>query len=65
MILAGYKPISWVIRDCLIQCDTFDCAKQLLSDTTIVAPGYITLAGTKGYEGVVISRDRMKPAHVD
>lgn len=34
----------------------------MLQNETISAPAYYILAGTKDYEGVVISRDYMAPA---
>lgn len=65
MILSGYKAISWVIREALETCDTFDCARVYLSQTPIIADGYIILAGLKDYEGMIISRNRFSVAHVD
>ena len=65
MIFTGYKDISWIIRETLTECNTFDCAYNKLSTDSVIAPGYIILAGTKDYEGVIITRNRFDAAHVD
>jgi hypothetical protein len=65
MIFIGYKEISWITREALIQCDDFECAFNHLVSTPIIAPGYLILAGTKDYQGAVISRDRLGAAHVE
>ena len=65
MIFTGYSEISWIVRDAFIQCDDFYCAESYLSSQPVIAPGYLIVAGLKGDEGVVISRDRFGVAHVD
>ena len=65
MILTGYNPISWLIRETLETCVDFDCALDKYTNGAIIAPGYIILAGLQGNEGAVISRDRDQPAHID
>lgn len=65
MILGGYKTISWSIRETFERCDTFECAQVYLSETPIIAVGYIIIAGVKDYEGVIISRNRFSIAHLD
>lgn len=65
MIFMGYSEISWVIRDALVKCDDFECALNYMSDTTIIAPGYIIMAGVKEYEGAIISRDRTGVSHTE
>lgn len=65
MILSGYKSISWLIRETLTECSSYDCAIEKLSHTPIIAPGYLIVAGTKDNEGTIISRNRFSPANVD
>jgi len=65
MIFLGYDEISWITRQALIKCDTFQCAVNYLSTAPIIAPGYLTIAGTGRYEGAVISRDRNGAAHIE
>jgi hypothetical protein len=65
MIFMGYKEISWITREALILCDDFECAFNYLIQTPIIASGYLIMAGTKNYEGAIISRDRFGAAHVD
>jgi len=65
MILSGYKAISWVIRETLTECASYDCALSMLSTTPVIAPGYLILAGTKGNEGAIITRDRYSVAHTE
>ena len=62
-IFIGYNEISWVIRSTLEKCGTFDCAHEILRDSTICALGYIILSGTKENEGVVITRDLDNTVH--
>jgi len=31
----------------------------------IIAPGYLTMAGVKDYEGAIVSRDKFGAAHID
>jgi len=59
----GADEISWLIRWVLVNCEDFDCAREYLSDTLINSIGYITLAGTKRNEGVIITRDRFGVAN--
>ena len=63
MLFTGYSEISWVIRETLIECDSYDCAYKKLRSDQISALGYIILAGTKNDEGVIITRDRFGVAN--
>jgi len=65
MIFEGYDEISWITRQALIKCETFECAVNHLSSASIIAPGYLTVAGTGRYDGAVISRDRNGAAHIE
>lgn len=65
LIFAGFNQISWVIRDALTTCDSYACAVNRFSVETVVAPGYLIVAGVKDNEGSVITRDRFGVAHVD
>lgn len=49
-------PISFVIRDVLETCETFEEAKTTLENTPIVCDCLLLLSGTKSYEKVVIER---------
>jgi len=54
-----------MIRDTLEECEEFDCAYKNLKTKKINALGYLTIAGTKDDEGVVISRARFGTIHED
>ena len=57
-ISLGVKQPSAVFREILENCADYTCALNILQTTQMVSPSYITLVGTKGDEGVVISRNR-------
>lgn len=65
MLFSGYNEISWVIRDTLETCESYECAYNAFKSKKVNALGYIILAGTKADEGVVISRNRLNVAHED
>jgi hypothetical protein len=65
LIFKGYSEISWITRDALTNCDTFECALSYFVSTPIIAPGYLTIAGVKNYEGAIISRDKFGAAHIE
>lgn len=64
MIFMGYTQTGWSIRDTLAQCHNYDCAVSKLSTQRHIAPSYIIIAGTKGNEGAIITRDRFSVANV-
>jgi len=65
LIFKGYPEISWITRDALTNCDNFECALSYFVSTPIIAPGYLTVAGVKNYEGAIISRDKFGAAHIE
>jgi len=65
LIFKGKVGISWLIREALTKCGSYECAVSMLTSEPIIAPGYIILAGTKEYEGMVISRNHFGPAHIE
>lgn len=50
------KPISFLLRDVLEQCNTYEEAKEILETTTIASDCLLLLSGTKETEKVVIER---------
>lgn len=64
MIFMSYNQPSWVIRDTLAVCKDYACAFEKLSSETLIAPAYLIVAGTKGNEGAIISRDRFGIANI-
>jgi len=64
-VFEGKKGISWLIREALTECGSFECAVSKLVSEPIIAPGYIILAGMKSNEGMVISRNHFGPAHIE
>jgi hypothetical protein len=58
MVFYGEKEISWLVRDTLEYCSDFNCAYNKTRSENIASLGHIILAGTKEYEGVVITRNR-------
>lgn len=49
----------------MTNCDNFECAIAYFATAPIIAPGYLTVAGVKKYEGAVISRDKFGAAHIE
>ena len=47
-----------LLRRTLEECNNYTCALGMLQNEVMCAPGYFILAGTKDFEGVVISRDQ-------
>lgn len=64
-LFTGSQQVSKLIRDTLIECGDYNCAFNRLSSVGIICPGYLIIAGTKGNEGAVITRDRDGIAHLD
>ena len=58
---SGFYLTADVLRDTFEKCNNFTCALSKLQNDIISAPVYYILAGTKDYEGVVISRDQTGP----
>ena len=52
-----------LIKDTLINCDDYACAYNKLRSEDIASLGYITLAGVKDNEGVVITRENFNTVH--
>lgn len=46
-------------------CSTYECAEDKFTNDVIVGPGYLTVVGINDYDGVIITRDRFGPAHID
>jgi len=55
----GGQNVAMTVRQVLTECQTFDCAATKFSEQRLVAPAYITLAGTKAGEGLLLQRGRM------
>jgi hypothetical protein len=64
-LFAGYQQNTKLIRDTLETCTSYDCAYKALTESYIIAPSYFIVAGLKGNEGAVITRDRFAVAHLD
>ncbi|EFO83649.1 hypothetical protein CRE_02891 [Caenorhabditis remanei] len=58
------RPVSFFIRDVLESQETYTDAVATLSNTHLLSPSYIIVAGTKKNEGVVIPRNRWAAANV-
>ena len=63
MSFVGFPEISWVIRQTLAECDTYECAYQRTKATTVNSKSYLIIAGTKDDEGVILSRDQFAVAN--
>ncbi|KAK7070431.1 N-acylsphingosine amidohydrolase (acid ceramidase) [Halocaridina rubra] len=50
--------VSFLTREVMQEANDYNVAKELLSETRLLAPVYFILAGTKAGEGSVITRDR-------
>lgn len=53
-----------MIRDCLDNCDTYECAIRYISETNTGTPAHFIVAGIKGNEGAVISKNRFSVANI-
>ena len=58
MAFLGYKKWSNIIKETLINCDTFEEAVEYLQTVPSIKPCYLTVCGTD--KGVKITRDRFK-----
>lgn len=56
--IRGGWPVAFCVRHVLENCDSFDNAVRTLSNERLVAPTYITIAGTSAGQGALITRDR-------
>lgn len=65
MTFSGFNELSWVIRDVLINCESYSCALERFNTESISSVGYIILSGVKDNEGVIIIRNRFSVAHTE
>jgi len=63
--LLGRMSMGMLIRHGFEEANTFQQAVKIFSNTKTCVLGYITMAGVKGYEGMIISRDHDGFAHLD
>jgi hypothetical protein len=61
----GFTEISWACREALRECDSFDCAERFMSTQKVNSDSYVIIAGTKGNQGVVLTRSRYQVLHKD
>jgi len=64
-LFAGATQPSKLIRDTLTNCGDYSCAYNQLTTVTVISPCYLIVAGTKDYEGAVITRDRTSIANLN
>ena len=64
-LFSGAQQVTKLTRDTLLTCNDYKCAYDKLSTSTVISPCYLIIAGTKDYEGAVITKDRTTVAHVD
>ena len=55
-VILGSWPIGALVRDALENAETYEVAKQLLSNSKLISPVYFCLVGKE--QGIVIIRDR-------
>ncbi|XP_007895206.2 N-acylethanolamine-hydrolyzing acid amidase [Callorhinchus milii] len=58
------SPVSWLIRDTLLEAENFEAAKWKLAKSPIIADVYYILGGVNPNEGVVITRNRDGPVDI-
>ena len=51
-------PVSFLVRETLQDCETYSHAVTILKNSKLIAPVYITVAGTKPGQGTIITRNR-------
>ena len=56
--LGSAWPVSFLVRETLSQCDTYGGMIASLEGGSLMAPTYLTVAGTGQGEGCIITRDR-------
>eukprot|EP00928_Gymnodinium_smaydae_P090664 TRINITY_DN7442_c1_g1_i1.p1 TRINITY_DN7442_c1_g1~~TRINITY_DN7442_c1_g1_i1.p1 ORF type:complete len:653 (+),score=89.48 TRINITY_DN7442_c1_g1_i1:73-2031(+) len=53
---------SWMIGDLvrkvLVECEDFDCARNRLATTPLIAPVYFAISGSQANQGVILTRER-------
>jgi len=64
LFVPGTRVSAFLIRDTLQNIGNFSAAVNVLVNTPLVAPSYLTIGGTKQNEGVVITRDRLDAANI-
>jgi hypothetical protein len=57
--------VTRVIRETFESCSDYECAFPMIKDTKMMAYAYLTIAGSKPYQGAIVARDRYGPAHVE
>ena len=65
LLFSGTPSVGMNIRSALEHHDTYQKAFNYLIFSKVAAPHYLILAGTKGNEGVVITKDRYGAAYID
>ena len=63
--LTGAPQVTRVIRETLESCADYECAFPRILFTKMMAYSYLTIAGSKPYQGAIIARDRYGPANVE
>ncbi|XP_067093647.1 N-acylethanolamine-hydrolyzing acid amidase-like [Osmerus mordax] len=58
------SPVSWLVRETLEEATDFQDAVMRMSKIPIITGVYYIVAGVRGGEGVVITRDRQGPADI-
>ncbi len=51
-------PVSFLVREVLDRCETYDAAVATLRGSDLMAPTFITIAGMAAGEGIVLTRNR-------
>ncbi|KAF0035318.1 hypothetical protein F2P81_013076, partial [Scophthalmus maximus] len=62
--LLGRTPVSWLVRETLVEAENFQDAVMRLSKIPIITGVYYIVGGVRAGEGVVITRDRKGPADI-
>jgi len=62
LLVPGTRVLAFLVRETLENVNTFSEAVDRLASTSLIAPCYITMSGTKPGEGVVITRNRYDAA---
>jgi hypothetical protein len=65
LLIFGYESPIRTTRYALTQCVDFECAVKFLSDAQQTHPVYYIVAGVNPNEGVIITKDHFKPAHIE
>eukprot|EP00347_Sterkiella_histriomuscorum_P010753 403375054 len=65
MMFSGFTQISYLARQVMQECTTYECAYNRLQSKTLIAGCYLILVGMNQNEGAIISRERTSTLNIE